>query len=158
MNGKIDDYDKIVIKCVKESLLLSNGSGNINEFKSQLQNLMILNQLPQFKSTENDQLLNLIIQLYEIDINSNNNSILLFFYKNNCKPSSDFVKEWQEIKLKTNNKHKMISINCENEKYAQICSKLNVYEYPTIKYAKNGKIIDYLGEMTSQEIIRTLKL
>lgn len=155
MNNTITDYDKIVIKCVKESLSLDKGTGNINEFKAQLQNLMVLNQLPNFKSHENDQLLNLITQLYE---STNTKSILLFFYKNNCEPSSKFVKEWHDIKNITGNKYKMIAINCEHPKYKQICTNLNVYAYPTIKYIRDGKIIDYLGEMTSDEIIKTFKL
>lgn len=155
MTNNITDYDKIVIKCVKESLSLDKGTGNINDFKSQLQNLMILNQLPQFTSSENDKLLQLVTQLYEL---TNEKSILVFFYKNNCDPSSKFVKEWQNIKLQTQNKYKMIAINCEQPKYKQFCIKLNVYAYPTIKYIQNGKVNDYLGEMASDEIIKTFKL
>lgn len=155
MNNTVTDYDKIVIKCVKESLSLDKGTGNINEFKSQLQNLMILNQLSQFKSEENDQLLDLITKLYE---STDKKSVLLFFYKKNCEPSSKFVKEWYDIRNKTGNKYKMIAINCEQPKYKQICTNLNVYAYPTIKYIHNGKIIDYLGEMMSDEIIKTFKL
>lgn len=155
MNNTITDYDKIVIKCVKESLSLDKGTGNINELKSQLQNLMVLNQLSQFKSDENDQLLDLVTQLYK---STHKKSILLFFYKNNCEPSSKFVKEWQKIKDRTNDKYKMIAINCEQPKYKQICTNLNVYAYPTIKYIRDGKIVDYLGEMTSDEIIKTFKL
>lgn len=155
MSYNITDYDKIVIKCVKESLSLDKGIGNINEFKSQLQNLMILNQLPQFASNENNKLLKLILELYKL---INEKSILLFFYKNNCEPSSKFVKEWKNIKLKTNNKYKMIAINCDQSKYKQLCTNLNVYAYPTIKYIQNKKINDYLGEMTSDEIIKTFKL
>lgn len=154
MNTNITDYDKTVIRCIRESLALDKGSGNINEFKIQLQNLMILNQLPQFQTNENNQLLDLVTQLYK----SSNDSTLLFFYKNNCIPSSNFVNEWKKLKLKTNGKYKMIAINCEHEKYKQFCKKFNVYEYPTIKYITNGKILDYFGKLTSDEIMTTFKL
>jgi len=157
--NNITDYDKIVIKCVNESLSLDKNNGNINEFKSQLQNLMILHQLPQFKSETNTKLLNLVHKLYEIKNNNKQYSpILLFFYKINCNASLKFITEWKNIKNITQSKYKMFAINCENKKFADICKQLNVYQYPTIKYINNNKIIDYFGEMNSNDIIKTFNL
>lgn len=157
INSNINDYDRIAIKCIKESLLLEKGSGDISEFKLQLQNLMTLNQLPEFQSDSNTELLNLIEQLYKLHTNKTSN-ILLFFYGKNCKSSSNFVGEWQKIKVLTNSMYKMIAINGDDPKYKNLCKTLNVYQYPTIKYISNNKITDYLGNMNSDEIIKTLNL
>lgn len=163
MSSNLTDYDKIAIKCVRESLALDKGNGNLNQFKSELQNLMILKQLPEFQSNYNEDLLQLINQLYEITTQKTqktqtNNLVLLFFYKNNCEPSSKFVEEWKKIKNITNSKYKMLSVNCEDIKHKELCKKMNIFEYPTVKYIKNGKIIDYFGNLTADEIIKTFKL
>lgn len=164
INSNITDYEKTAIKCVKESLLLDKGHGNINEFKTQLQNLMILNQLPQFQSDTNNELLHLIEQLFDSQsVKTSNNCtqsdpMLLFFYRKHCKASSDFAKEWKNIKGLIKSNIKMIAIHCDDPKYKNICERLNVYQYPTIKYINNNKILDYLGEMNSSEIIKTFNL
>lgn len=152
----INDYDRTIVNFVKESLKLDNQVGDMKELKSHLQNLLTLNQLSNYQSADDTKLLQLALKLYDNQVKKNNNvnNVLLFFYKNNCKPSSDFVKEWKNIKTKTNGIHKMIAINCEKEKYSHICSTLNVFEYPTIKYVKNGQVHDYFGNLYSDDIIR----
>ena len=156
VDTNIDAFDQIVIKCLKESFLLDKNKGNINNFKIYLQNLMILNQLPQFQSYESTTILKLLEKLYSLQFE--HKKIILFFYKNNCKPSSDFIDEWKKLKDFGNGKYKFIALNCEDSKNQSICSLLNIYEYPMIKYINNNNIHNYFGEMTSSEIIKTFHL
>jgi thiol-disulfide isomerase/thioredoxin len=79
-----------------------------------------------------------------------NKNILLFFYAEKCQPSVIFSKEWEALSKKINNKISTISINCT--KHPDMCNQFNIYEYPTVKYATESKIIDYNGQMTADEI------
>lgn len=77
-------------------------------------------------------------------------NILLFFYAEKCQPSVIFSKEWEALSKKINSKISTISINCT--KHPDMCKQFNIYEYPTVKYATESKIIDYYGPMTADEI------
>jgi hypothetical protein len=170
MNINLNEYDKTIISYVKGSLELDKENKNnnyLNDLQSLLQNLVILSQLSQYQSDDDKRLLQLITQLHNINThdthgtNDSGNSgedILLFFYKNNCIPSSKFVNEWKIIKETVSKKYKMYAINCENSKYSKYCSELNVYEYPTIKYIENKKIHNYYGNLEAIEIIKTFNL
>jgi hypothetical protein len=167
MNINFNDFDKTIISYVKGSLEFDNRvnkNKNHNNLQSLLQNLLILSQLSQYQSDEDKQLLQLVTQLHNININNTSSTndksenILLFFYKTNCIPSSKFVDEWKIIKNTISKNYKMYAINCENSKYSQYCSHMNIYEYPTIKYIENTKIHNYYGNLEATEIIKTFNL
>lgn len=151
--NRIDDYTKTTIKSIVQALK-KNSITDVNEFKSQLQNLMILNQIN--KSEENDQLLKLFTKLYYLETNDVDNKLILFFYQPNCVSSSNFVHEWNKLLKQFNNLYKMIAINCSDSKNLKLCSKLNVYQYPTIKFVRNNDVFDYFGELNAEDITKTL--
>ncbi len=77
---------------------------------------------------------------------------VIFFYKPDCEPSLTFYGEWAKLKKLHNKKYNMISINCINPKYKDICNFFKIYEYPTIKLVKPNRIDDYFGSMDATSI------
>lgn len=129
--------------------------------KSNLNTLIVLNF-----NVSHPQIYDLLKNIYYLNnkiidsfepVNTFNNrtnadeNILLFFYKQNCKPSNEFVNEWKLLQQHISGV-KFISIDCDSDKQAEICNRFGVYEYPTVKYVSNGKINDYHGEMTYSAI------
>jgi hypothetical protein len=168
--------DKInsIVNIIRSSISFDNSLENggycelqqqNNLLKSHLQNLMILNPID---DTEK-KLLKLSEHLYKINENiidlvngsqkhtkiDLTKNTLLFFYKEHCEPSLNFVSEWTKLKKMVNGKVNMVSINCSKSKYDNVCDSLGVYEYPTVKYLYNNKVDTYIGNMNANEIFAT---
>lgn len=165
-----NDYDKNVNEYLHKSVNFNKiiTKKCIFYITSILKNLFILIQLPQFKTSKNEKILQLIVKLHEINkkkVSSNctssihsNSNILLLFYSNKCEQSVLFFNEWKKIKKIFGNKYKILAINCNNKKYNTLCKKFNIFQYPTIKYIENNTIHEYFGDLTSDQIIKTFNL
>jgi len=153
------------IAIVKQSLLFDKDLRNNNNcdlrkkndiIKSYLQTLMWLSD----NDHDDAEILELCKLLYNLNesiikiLESSQASIMLFFYKDGCKPSTSFVSEWKILQKNVGNRSKFIAINCSKEKYFDVCNKFGIYQYPTIKYICNDKVHDYFGEMTAAGIQR----
>lgn len=134
--------------------------------KAMLQNIILLSS----KDKSDIEIINACIELYNasenilIHISKNKQTIdceknmLLFFYKNTCSSSKIFSKEWKKLKLLIGNKINMIHMNCESSKYEYFCDIFKVVSYPSLKYMSNNKIYDYIGNMSAEEIAKSLNL
>ena len=148
---------------IKQSLLFdkdlrNNDHCNLRKtndtIKSKLQTLMLISG----SDKDDTEILSLCKRLYELNdsiiqtVEKSQRNILLFFYKEGCTPSANFVDEWKKLKINVGSRAKLFAVNCSKEKYADVCNKFGVYQYPTIKYVSNDKTYDYFGEMTAREI------
>ncbi len=82
---------------------------------------------------------------------------LIFFYKNDSLESKNFIHEWKKIKQLFNDKLNVISVNCGKNTivHKEICDLAKVKTYPSIKLVEKGKIVDYVGKITFDEIKQT---
>lgn len=87
-------------------------------------------------------------------VNENKNT-LIFFYKENCKISSNFAPEWAKLKSLNNGSANMVAINCSNPKYNDICSLFEITQYPAIKYVNKSSISQYNGKLSADNIYAT---
>jgi len=88
--------------------------------------------------------------------NTQDENTLIVFYKKNCKASNIFLNN--DIKI-LKNKINILRISCENTKEKQsMCNYFNVYEYPAIRFIKNGKIMEYYGKLDAQSILKEFNL
>lgn len=101
----------------------------------------------------NDNIIKKINITKKIDEHKNT---LIFFYKEGCQISKKFVPDWIKLKAMNNNLTNMISINCLNPKYNNICNLFTITKYPSIIYINKSSVQQYNGELSATNIYNTL--
>lgn len=140
-NKQYDDVKKYYHQMKEEVMKLENDTNIVNLFK----NLDLINE----------HIVNMGIPKINEKFDKSKNTII-FFYSPNCAPSKKFSIEWEKIKNKLELYMNVISIDCTNPKYTEICNYFNVSNYPTVKYVRENEIVNYYDEMTADSIFNDI--
>ena len=72
-------------------------------------------------------------------------SYLLYFYTDWCLVSRSLLKDWENLITKMKGSIIFLKINGNN--HPNLCSKLNISDFPSFIYFKNNKIRKYEGKL-----------